>query len=247
MRPYRVASTYDPLTLRLFPYPKVAAYISGRLHEYRPDTHTILDVACGTGNLTLPLAALGYQVAGLDIAEEMLVIARGKAAAAGLDLPFICQDMCRPYAGALVDAATCFYGGLNFLSSSEALRQAFASIHAALKPGGLLVFDQFSAAKMRAAFSGTRAGDLGEFYAVTRSTCDDTGQVTHNVSFFLREADGRYRREEEQHHIRIHPFDEIKLLLAACGFELLLIEEIYPFLQVNMLQDVYLFVARKTL
>ena len=55
--------------------------------------------------------------------------------------------------------ATCFYGGLNFLNSSEALRRAFTCIYAALKPGGVFVFDQFSAAKMRTTFAGTQAAD----------------------------------------------------------------------------------------
>jgi SAM-dependent methyltransferase len=175
----------------------------------------------------------------------MLAIAREKVAAAGLDIPFVCQDISTPYTAAPVDAATCFYGGLNFLNSSEALQRAFTCIYAALKPGGIFVFDQFSASKMRATFAGSQAADFNDFFGVTRSKCDAYGQVTRTVTFFLREPDGHYRREEEHHHIRIHPFEEITSLLEAAGFVCQTVESIYPQVNVKALQDVSLFVAQK--
>ncbi|MCP4429146.1 MAG: class I SAM-dependent methyltransferase [Chloroflexi bacterium] len=245
MQPYRVAEAYDPMTVRLFPYSELAGYIAQSLLTHSPELHTILDIACGTGNLTLPLAERGYAVTGLDIAPEMLAVAREKAAEMNRDIAFICQDMTEPFAASGFDAVACFYGGLNFLNSPAALRQCLENVYAALKPGGLFAFEQFSADKMRAAFSGTQAGDFGDFYVVTHSACDDDGQVRHNVTFFLRNEDGSYRREEERHRIRIHPFAEIKQLLAEVGFTLHSVEPIYPHVDAKSLADVYLFVAQK--
>ena len=48
----------------------------------------VLDVGCGTGFLALQLAALGHRARGIDVAEEMLAIARDKAVQAGLALTF---------------------------------------------------------------------------------------------------------------------------------------------------------------
>src|SRR6516225_4938193 len=52
----------------------------------------VLDVGCGTGFLSLLLAELGHRVTGIDLAEAMLAMARGKAAAHGLTVDFRYAD-----------------------------------------------------------------------------------------------------------------------------------------------------------
>ena len=245
MRPLRLAEAYDAMASNLFPYEQIAAHLSARLQHYRPPLWTILDIACGTGNLTLPLAQLGYQVSGLDVSPEMLALAQEKGAAKGLKIPFLCHDMRQAYPHEPVEGITCFYGGLNFLTTSEALRQALAAAYAALLPGGLLAFDQFSESKMRATFNGLKVADFGDFYVSTRSRCDAAGQIVHSVTYFLPEADGRYRREEELQRLRLHPLPEIQRLLAETGFSLLAVESFYPQLPAEALQDTLLFIAQK--
>jgi ubiquinone/menaquinone biosynthesis C-methylase UbiE len=245
MQPYRVAETYDPMTLRLLPYTEIAQFILARCQAYAPAVHALLDIACGTGNLTLPLAQLGYQMTGLDRAPAMLAIARQKATASQQPITFVCQDMCQPYPGAAVDAVTCFYGGLNFLTSAAALHHCFCAVYNVLKPGGLFAFDQFSPAKMHALFTGTKAADYGDFYVITKSTCDAADQIMHNVTFFLRNGEAHYRREEEQHQLRIHPPAEVQQLLQQAGFALLTVEPFYPQVQSKLLQDVSLLIAQK--
>ena len=51
------------------------------------DIRTVLDCSFGTGNLTFPLAELGYEVSGSDISGSMLEKAREKAAAKGFQIP----------------------------------------------------------------------------------------------------------------------------------------------------------------
>jgi SAM-dependent methyltransferase len=236
MRPFRVAEPYDTMALRRFPYDRLASYLSARLEHYRRNLRTLYDIACGTGNLSIPLARLGYRVTGLDLSEEMLTLARRKAVEAGQEIEFIC---------------TCFYHGLNFLNSAEGVRAAFQASFAALSPGGLLAFDQYSEAKMRSNFSGVKAGDFGDFFIVTQSRCDAAGQVVHIVNYFLREPDtpatgpDRYRREDEIQLMLIYPFPQLEQWLADAGFTILSIEPLYPQVEAPALEDVFLFLSQK--
>jgi SAM-dependent methyltransferase len=52
----------------------------------------LLDLACGTGRMALRLAALGYQVTGVDITPEMIAWARQKAAKQGVSIDWVVAD-----------------------------------------------------------------------------------------------------------------------------------------------------------
>lgn len=64
-------------------------------HLPRPPAK-VLDVGCGTGSLSLLLAASGYTVTGIDFAPAMITEARAKAASAGLDVAFAIADASAP-------------------------------------------------------------------------------------------------------------------------------------------------------
>ncbi len=64
----------------------------------------VLDVGCGTGFLALQLAELGHRAVGVDVADDMLQLARGKAAGAGLTARFELADAEQlPFADAMFD------------------------------------------------------------------------------------------------------------------------------------------------
>ena len=245
MLPFQHVAPYDVMAIGLFPYNEIASHFQQQIQHHRPGSHTLLDIACGSGNLTLPLARLGYQITGLDRSAKMLAAARHKAATAGLTITFVHGEMQQPYPVRPVDAVTCFYGGLNFLLEPEAVRLCFQAVYKVLLPGGLFLFDQFGEAKMRAAFQGIKTADFDTFYVITDSLCNTTGYVTHTVTYFLKEADGRYRRVEELQLMRIYPFDHLKSWLTEAGFEHLATTPIYPNVASKTLEEVFLFLARK--
>lgn len=244
-RAFFIVQPYDIMAHRLFDYDQVAAHLSKRLRAFCPQAETILDVACGSGNLSLPLARLGYRVTGLDVSPDMVAAARCKAAVASLNLYFICQDMRQPYSGEPVDAAVCFYGGIHFLPDDRAVGEAFQAIYAALKPGGLWLFDQFRSEAAQREFAGVKAADFGSFYIVTHSTYSPLGGITHRITWFIRQADGLYRREQETQRMRVHPWPRLVELLTDCGFVLLSQEPLSPHLSGAAAQVLSLFVAQK--
>ncbi len=95
----------------------------------------VLDAACGTGNLSIPLARQGALVTGLDIAPNLLVQARERAAAEHLAIAFDEGDAEQlPYADASYDAVVTMFGAM-FAPRPEVVARELARV---LKPGGLL-------------------------------------------------------------------------------------------------------------
>ncbi|HEX7816135.1 class I SAM-dependent methyltransferase [Dyella sp.] len=101
----------------------------------------VLEVACGTGRITLPLARAGIDVAGLDVSRPMLERAQQKSQAEGLSLAWLEQD-CRHIevepVFALVFSAT---NAMQHLHDVESALAFLTSARKALRPGGILLLD----------------------------------------------------------------------------------------------------------
>jgi len=96
----------------------------------------ILDVGCGTGNLSLELARLGVRVTGIDISEPMLAKAREKARREGLAVKFYRADARKlPFNDGIFDAVV----SVTALEFVPDLREALEEAYRVLKPGGRLV------------------------------------------------------------------------------------------------------------
>lgn len=103
----------------------------------------VLDVACGTGNLAIPLARRGAVVTGVDIAPNLLAQARERAKAEGLEIAFDEGDAeALPYADARFDAVVTMFGAM-FAPRPELVASELARV---LKPGGLLAMANWNPA-----------------------------------------------------------------------------------------------------
>jgi ubiquinone/menaquinone biosynthesis C-methylase UbiE len=118
-----------------------AEAFAGRL-GIEPGTQ-VLDVACGTGNVAIPLARLGAVVTGVDIAANLLEQARERATAEGLTVTFDEGDAERlPYAPASFDAVVTMFGAM----FAPRPKLVAAELAYALRPGGLLAMANWTPA-----------------------------------------------------------------------------------------------------
>ncbi|MBP0446442.1 class I SAM-dependent methyltransferase [Roseomonas sp. SSH11] len=185
----------------------------------------ILELACGTGRLTLPLAAHGHEVVGLDNSRPMLAAAARKAADQGLPASFVLGDMREFDLGRRFGLIVISCNSLAHLHEPEDLRACLASVRRHLEPGGALAFDVVlpDPGLLAQPEGAPRRLDLGPnpssaIQAEEVARYDPVAQV--RVSHWhIRDRDGRERQMAPLALRQFFP-REIPLLLEASGLEL---------------------------
>jgi SAM-dependent methyltransferase len=104
----------------------------------------ILELACGTGLLTVPLARAGVQITGLDLSEPMLSAARERAAARNVSVEHLPGDMRDFDLGRRFALIFIARNSLLHLHSTEDILATFAMVRRHLAPGGMFAFDIFN-------------------------------------------------------------------------------------------------------
>jgi SAM-dependent methyltransferase len=169
-----------------------------------PAGASVLELGCGTGRLTIPLARMGRQVAGLDASAAMLAAARVKAAKAGARVQWVRGDMASFDLGRRFDLIVVSCNSLAHMTTNEALVGCLASVRRHLSDHGVFAFDvvnpdakllhRASKARVKRAdpASGLRLRELARYDADARvkeahwSVHDEDGSV-REVAFRLRQ------------------------------------------------------------
>ena len=103
-------------------YSAWADKVEGCFERYLPSKpELLLDLACGTGNIPLPLSRRGYEMIGVDRSFDMLSIAREKAQDLGLDAMFLEQDLKNLDLYGSCDAFLCMIDGFNYILNPNSL------------------------------------------------------------------------------------------------------------------------------
>ena len=198
----------------------------------------VLDVGCGTGTLSFALIESGYEVTGLDLSEDMLVVASEKAKASGVVIDLIHRDMRELEGVSGFDCVLIAVDSLNYLENEAEVRRTFTGAYGALEEGGLLIFDVHTPHKMTETFKDylyvENADELTYIWHVTEG--DEALSVVHELTIFALNEDGRYRRSVEYHYQRTFEIEQYGAWLAEAGFQLVSIDGD---------EDRKLFVARK--
>ena len=214
-----LAGCYDQFT-RDVDYVRWADYLERHFARSALPIHTVLDLACGTGSLTLELARRGYEVIGVDQSEEMLAQAAEMCRQASEIPPlFLHQSMDKLDLYGTIDACVCCLDSVNYVTSPQKLERAFQRVHTFLMPGGLFMFDVNTPDKLRALDGQVFLDESADAYCVWRADYSARRRVcTYGMDLFTLEPDGRWSRAEELHEEYAYEPDELEALLVRAGF-----------------------------
>ena len=214
------SSVYDALTENVN-YAARAQYIADLLAENGITGGILLDLACGTGTLSVEMSKRGYEVIGVDASGEMLSIAMNNAAESEQSIMFLCQTMQELDLYGTINAAICTLDSINHLTDEEDVQAAFDKVSLFTEPGGIFVFDINTIYKHRNILAdNTFVYDLDDVYCVWQNTLDkssDTVQI--DLDIFEEIEEGIYERMQESFCERAYPLSDIKSMLTKAGFE----------------------------
>lgn len=132
------AFCYDELTENV-DYKVRSDYISGFFNEYGIlPGDTVLDLACGTGTMSVLMKNKGYKVIGIDLSGEMLSYADNKA---GGEITLLKAEMQNFKLSEPVNACMCNLDSINHLNSLNEVKNTFKCVYDSLTDSGIFIFD----------------------------------------------------------------------------------------------------------
>jgi len=173
----------------------------------------VLDIPCGQGRLTVPLAEMGLDITGLDRTAVYVRKARRAAREAGVKARFICGDMRTiAYDGAF-DAAFNWFSSWGYFSDADNAA-VLERIREALRPGGRFLLDTLNKSWLLANFRPTfhhRFG--GVAVEIHNRWLPDVGRMRSDWTF-------RRGRAVERHRVNLRLVNgtELRRVLRAAGF-----------------------------
>ncbi|MBE3520107.1 MAG: methyltransferase domain-containing protein [Firmicutes bacterium] len=245
LRPYkRFSEIYDSV-MEGVPYERWLGFIEEIWNRHNAHPRTVLDLACGTGNMTLLLAQRGYRAIGLDSSPFMLEKARAKALRRRLDVQFVLADM-RDFRLELpVDAVVCVFDSINYLVTPEDLTRAFRCVYESLVPSGLFVFDMNTEHRLATIPKEVTLIEGPDYVLVWRDIPDPANSSWEvKLTGFLK-VEGVWERFDEHHVEKAHSCESVKAWLEEVGFESAWVYDTLSFNPVHPATTRAYFVARK--
>ena len=215
------ASVYDTFMDNI-PYKEWAEYLIKLLREYNIKDGLVLDLGCGTGNMTELLAESGYDMIGIDNAEEMLDIAMEKRAKSGHDILYLLQDMREFELYGTVKAIVSLCDSINYITEEEELLEVFRLVNNYLDPKGVFIFDFNTVYKYSEVLGNqTIAEDREDCSFIWDNYYYEEEQINeYELSLFIKEEHSDlYRKYQETHFQKAYDLKTIQRLVEQSGLE----------------------------
>lgn len=188
-----------------------------------------LDVACGTGQHMQVMQQHGFTASGLDNSEAMLK----QAAVRCPDATLYLSDMAALDQHAQFDLLTCFLYSLHYCHPTSAVAETLRRSFAALKPGGVLIFNAVDARGIQNDEGVTTYLDDGADKLSFKSGWHyrGDGDVLDLNLTITRTAAGSEQQWRDHHTMTALTFPQIEALLQSVGFEVSIMEHDYSVMQ----------------
>jgi SAM-dependent methyltransferase len=219
---YRDGRHYDALNR-----PLNLADVPFYVEEAKRARGLVLELACGTGRVTIPIAQSAVEIVGLDRSTTMLAHARTKASEAGVNIQWIESDCRRFEMGRKFALIFIAFNSMQHLHDHASLAALFANVRRHLAPGGRFIFDVFNPSIAILGRDPSRRhlereyedpDGRGTVTLETTAIYEDAAQVNHITCYFSLPERKDYR--VEQLHLRCFFPQELDLLVRTNGFEI---------------------------
>jgi SAM-dependent methyltransferase len=182
-----------------------------------PPGSSILDLCCGHGRHSIPLAQRGYQMTGQDLSEVFLQHARTEAEAQGVQVRWIHSDMRDiPFENEF-DAVINIFTAFGYFENEEEDQKVLSQVHKALKPGGLFLIEVIHHEGLMRHHLAQGIDRHPDGLIVLEERCFDLLTSRSEVLVTMLYPDGR--RSEYNHSLRVYTLAELAHMLDAAGLQ----------------------------
>ena len=185
------------------------------LIPHLPERARILDLCCGSGQVTQQLLKKGYQVTGIDGSEEMLDYARKNAPSGEFFLDDARFFKLPPTFHGIISTT----GSLNYVMNIEELINVFRNVYAAMVENGLFVFNVYLEEEYQSDWNGSISGDIKDDYAwaVRQIYCPEKKVGELKITIFQL-VEGNWQRTDTTILEKCYSSTEIQSALENVGF-----------------------------
>jgi len=168
-------------------------FIKETIREYADNPRSLLELACGTGNL-LQHFIDEYEISGIDISASMLAQAKKKLP----NVPLFEMNMADFKLNRKFDLIICMFDSINHLLSYEDWLKTFSCVRNHLNPGGVFMFDMNTLERLdRISQSPGFMQQKDDVYLNMKVTKIDENAWNWNVKIFKRVRDNLYELNED--------------------------------------------------
>lgn len=188
---------------------KTVTLLQQLIKKYNPKAQSILELACGTGEVLKPLSS-SYKVSGLDLSSGMLAIAKKKIPNA----KFYLENMANFNLDERFDVILCVFDSINHLLKFSDWLKVFTQSKKHLNPGGVFIFDINTINRLEelsAQFAGAK--EFNGNYLVMKVTNIGKNLTNWNLKVFEKKQPNNYFLTEEDVKEVSFPIKQVKTAL----------------------------------
>ena len=214
------AKIYDELINEDINYDEMVDCILRICNENNIEFNDYLDIACGTGNVTVRIAKHFKNIYGVDLSEDMLREAFDKLKSERIKGKIICQDMTELSLNRKFDLITSVLDSTNYVTDIEGLKNYFKGVYEHLKDDGLFIFDVNSYYKLSEILGNNIYTYSEEEVFYTWENVFEDNLLSMFLTFFVKKGE-LYERFEEEHLERAYTEQELEKELENANLEVL--------------------------